>query len=267
MLARVPRLSFERHCAEIVTQTDLFRSVLRDSDTTRPVPSCPGWTLGALARHLGGGHRWVTDIVATRATEPPPDDSFRDVVREVEQSPAELDDWLGEGAESLTATLLAAGPEATVWTPLPDGTPAFFARRFAHETAIHRADATLAAVVEYALAEDVALDALDEWMELGSLPQMFDFHPHRRELLGPGRTLHFHATDTAPESAAEWVVDLTGDTLAWRNGHEKAAVAVRGPLIELLLLVYGRRSVATAGVEVLGDRALLDFWLARVAFR
>jgi uncharacterized protein (TIGR03083 family) len=266
MLGRVPRLSFERHCAEIVAQTDLFRSTLRDADTTLRVPSCAGWTLGALARHLGGGQRWAADIVATRAAQPPPDDSFRDVVRDVEQSPAELDDWLAEGAGHLAATLLAAGPDATVWTPLPDGSPAFFARRFAHETAIHRADATLAAGVPFALAEDVALDALDEWMELGSLPQMFDFHPHRRELLGPGRTLHFHATDSAPEAAAGWAVDLTGDTLAWRNGHEKAAVAVRGRLTELLLLIYGRGSVASAGVDVIGDRALLDFWLARVAF-
>ena len=61
-------------------------------------------------------------------------------------------------------------------------------------------------------------------------------------------------------------MDLTGDLIAWRRAHEKAAVAVRGPLTNLLLLVYGRLSVDTAGVEVLGDAKLLDFWLERVAF-
>ena len=118
----------------------------------------------------------------------------------------------------------------------------------------------------YSLDEEVALDALDEWMELGSLPMHFEIRPWIRDLLGPGRTLHFHATDTAPEARAEWVVDLTGDTLQWRRTHEKAAVAVRGPLTELLLLVYKRRSVRGEDLAVVGDEKLLDFWLEYVGF-
>jgi hypothetical protein len=31
-------------------------------------------------------------------------------------------------------------------------------------------------------------DAMDEWMELGSLPMHFELDPSLRELLGPGRT-------------------------------------------------------------------------------
>ena len=142
----------------------------------------------------------------------------------------------------------------------------FWARRFAHETLLHRADAALALGVDFAVTPELAIDAIDEWMELGSLPQMFDFHPHRRELLGPGRTLHLHATDVPSGAGAEWLVDLTGDLLAWRRAHDKAAVAVRGPVAELLLLVYGRLPVDEAGVEVLGDAKLLDFWLERVSF-
>ncbi|HEY2286161.1 MAG TPA: hypothetical protein VGH88_10510, partial [Streptosporangiaceae bacterium] len=85
-------------------------------------------------------------------------------------------------------------------------------------------------------------------------------------LLGPGRTLHFHATDTPPEAAAEWVVDLTGDVITWRRAHEKAAVAVRGPLTELLLVIYKRRPVRGPGIDIIGDERLLDFWLERVSF-
>lgn len=84
-----------------------------------------------------------------------------------------------------------------------------------------------------------------------------------RELLGPGRTPHLHATDM-PE--AEWVVDLTGDAITWRRAHEKAAVAVRGPLTELLLIIYRRRSARGDDIEILGDAELLDFWLDRVGF-
>ncbi|MEH1012760.1 maleylpyruvate isomerase family mycothiol-dependent enzyme [Micromonospora sp. CPCC 206060] len=260
-------LSYERYCAEIGNQSDLLAAGIRDADLTTAVASCPGWNVGQLVRHLGGGHRWVEEIVRTRATGPLPDDDFRDLSGYCAEDPVKLGPWLVEGAGQLAGTLRAAGPGSdAAWTPVPDGTSTFWARRFAHETLIHRADAILALGAEFTVEPDVAVDALDEWMELGSLPQMFDFHPERRELLGPGRTLHFHATDTAPDAGAEWLVDLTGDRLAWRRAHEKAAVAVRGPLTELLLVVYGRRPVDEATVEVLGDRPLLHFWLERNGF-
>lgn len=41
----------------------------------------------------------------------------------------------------------------------------------AHETVIHRTDATLAVGLDFVVAEEVAVDAFDEWMELDSLPQ------------------------------------------------------------------------------------------------
>lgn len=138
-------------------------------------------------------------------------------------------------------------------TPIAANTPVFWARRFLHETLIHRADATLAVGAEFTADEDVAIDAIDEWMELGSLPQILDVHPQQRELLGPGRTLHFHATDTGPEASAEWLVDLTGDTIVWRRAHEKAAVAARGPLTDLLL-TSGCSGSASADWRRLGAR-------------
>lgn len=255
-------LSHDRHCAEIVEQTDLLRFLVKDADLTVPVPSCPGWTLNQLLRHLGGGQRWAEEIVRTRATGPLPDDHFRDLSGYVGDDGAELGAWLAAGAARLAGTLRAAGPEAELWTAVPGRTSSFWARRFAHETLIHRADAFLAVGAEFTADEEVALDALDEWMELGSLPMMSELHPRRRELPGPGRTLHLHATDTE----AEWLVDLTGEAMAWRNTHEKAAVAVRGPLLELLLLVYRRRPARGADLEIFGDADLLDFWLDRVGF-
>jgi uncharacterized protein (TIGR03083 family) len=259
-------LSFDRYCAEIVVQTDLLRSRLEGADLTAPVPSCPDWNLGQLLRHLGGGHRWVETIARTRAAQPPSDEQVRDVSRHRDADPAVLNAWLAEGAAQLAETLRDAGPDAEMWTPVPGETPVFWARRFTHETVIHRADATLAVGAEFSLDEEVALDALDEWMELGSLPQLFEIHPERRELLGPGRTLHFHARDTAPEAAAEWLIDLTGDAIVWRRRHEKAAVAVHGPLTDLLLVIYRRRPARSEGIDILGDVRLLDFWLERVGF-
>ena len=71
-----------------------------------------------------------------------------------------------------------------MWTPVPGYDGDFWPRRFAHEALVHRADAALALGVPFAAEADVAADAIDEWMELGSLPMMLDAEPALRELLG-----------------------------------------------------------------------------------
>jgi uncharacterized protein (TIGR03083 family) len=258
-------LSYDRYCDEIVTQAGLLRAAIEGADLTAPVPSCPGWNAGQLVRHVGGAHRWAAEAVRRRVAEPFTE-QFRDLSEFTSEDPAVAGPWLAEGAAALAAVLREAGPGAPMWTPVPGGSTDFYARRFTHETAVHRADGTLALGRPYLLDPVIAIDGIDEWMELGSLPMHFDMHPQMRELIGPGRTVHLHATDTAPEAAAEWVVDLTGEQIAWRRAHEKAAVAVRGPLTDLLLLVYKRRPARGAGIEVLGDAGLLDFWLERVSF-
>jgi uncharacterized protein (TIGR03083 family) len=258
-------LSYDRYCDEIVTQAGLLRAAIEGADLTAPVPSCPGWNAGQLVRHVGGAHRWAAEAVRRRVAEPFTE-QFRDLSEFTSEDPAVAGPWLAEGAAALAAVLREAGPGAPMWTPVPGGSTDFYARRFTHETAVHRADGTLALGRPYLLDPVMAIDGIDEWMELGSLPMHFDMHPQMRELIGPGRTVHLHATDTAPEAAAEWVVDLTGEQIAWRRAHEKAAVAVRGPLTDLLLLVYKRRPARGAGIEVLGDAGLLDFWLERVSF-
>lgn len=65
-----------------------------------------------------------------------------------------------------------------------------------------------------------------------------------------------------------------GDHIVWHRVQEGSthgetagragAVSVRGPLTDLLLLVYRRRP--PAGLDVLGDADLLDHWLSLVKF-
>jgi len=265
---RTAPLSYNRLCDEIAAQTDALRSHIRGADMTAPVPTCPDWNLGQLLRHLGGAQRSAERIVRTRATEPPSGEAWRDVSGNTDEDAAVLDAWLAEGAAQLADTLRDAGPTAKVWTPVPGGaqTAVFHARRITHETLIHRSDAAIAVGAEFLVDDEVAIDAVDEWMMLGSLPMHFEVHPWMRELLGPGRTLHFHATDTAPELAAEWLIDLTGDVIVWRRAHEKATVAVRAPLTDLLLVIYRRLPVLGEGIDIFGDEQLLDFWLERVSF-
>lgn len=253
-------MDFHEHCTEIVTQTELLVTGTKGADLRAPVPSCPGWTLGMLLRHIGGGHRWVEEVVRTRATGYLPDDQVRKL--EGDDSADPPGSWLTAGATQLADTLRAAGPDADVWTPLDSTSCSFWARRFAHETLVHRADATLATGSGFAVADEVALDAIDEWMELDALPQHFEWKPQKRELLGPGRTLAFEATD----ADAAWFVDLTGDVITWHRGRARAAVTVRGPLTDLLLVVYRRREARGETVEIRGDEALLDLYLGHVGF-
>ena len=138
----------------------------------------------------------------------------------------------------------------------------FWARRFANETLVHRADATLAAGAEFVVAPEVAEEGIDEWMELDAMPQHFELKPQKRELLGPGRTLAFEATD----AEASWFVDLTGPVINWRRRTGPGAVTLRGALTDLLLVIYRRKAVPGPGIDVLGDYTLLDFWLGHVAF-
>ncbi|MET7420181.1 maleylpyruvate isomerase family mycothiol-dependent enzyme [Dactylosporangium sp. NPDC005555] len=250
-------MRFEDHCGWIVTQTELLVADLgAGASQAAPVPSCPGWTLGALLRHVGGGHRWAARIVRTRATQFLPDGIVRDVDGD-DTGPIPAG-WLLDGARELAGALTAAGPDAAVWTPFEAGGMPFWARRFAHETLMHRADACLAAGVPFEVGTDVALDALDEWMELDAHPVHFDLDPAKRAILGPGRTVAL----VAPEEG--WFVDLTGDVNTWRRGTGPAAVTVRAPLRELLLLVYRRRD--PDGLRIDGDADLLRHWLRHVAF-
>lgn len=260
-------IAFEDQCAQIVAQTELLLADVQNADLTTAVPSCPGWNVGQLLRHLGGGQRWAAAMVTQNATEWLPDNDFRDLSRYANEDIAVVGPWLAESARLLAGALRAAGPDSPVTTgPIGADVAAFYARRFMNETAVHRADATLAVGAPYRLDDTVAMDALDEWMWLGALPMHFEFHPQVRELLAPGRTVHLHATDTAPELGAEWVIDLTGDVITWRRAHEKSAVAIRGPLVELLLTAYRRRPLDAGRVEVLGDGDLAAFWLERVSF-
>ena len=65
----MPAPGYDRFFAELRGCTAEFARII-DGDLERPVPTCPGWRFQQLATHLGRGHRWAAQIVATRATMP-----------------------------------------------------------------------------------------------------------------------------------------------------------------------------------------------------
>ncbi|WBB59673.1 maleylpyruvate isomerase family mycothiol-dependent enzyme [Streptomyces sp. WMMC500] len=262
------RLPYDRYCGEVVAQTDLLRRTVRGADPGTRVPTCPDWDVGELAVHVGGAHRWAAELVRTRATDELAEEDVPGFTGPRPRTAAALDGWLAEGADLLAAELRAAGADARVWTWAAERRAAFWARRMTHETVVHRADAEGAAGVEFAVAADVAADAVDEWLEILEFAQRggdADLAALRAPELA-GSDIHVHATDTPPDVAAEWLIELGAAGFGWRREHAKAAVALRGPLADLLRVLYRRLPPDSDRVEVLGEPEPLNRWLAATAW-
>ncbi|WP_053848438.1 maleylpyruvate isomerase family mycothiol-dependent enzyme [Streptomyces sp. NRRL B-24085] len=254
-------LPHDRYCDEIAHQVGLLRALVTSgADLSATVPTCPDWSLEQLVRHTGGALRWVELMVRTRARAEVPED--RVPSGEGPEDAGALDAWLAETGEMLVAALREAGPDAPVWSWSGLPTSGFWARRMTHELTVHRADAALAAGQPYEVAADIAADAVDEWLQIVEFAQRTMPDDAAGELRGPGRSIHLHATD------GTWgtVVELTEDVIVWRRGHEKATVALRGPLTAVLLAFYRRLPLDSPELEVVGDRKLLEFWLERATF-
>jgi uncharacterized protein (TIGR03083 family) len=261
----VTLLGHDRYCDEIIAQTDLFRDLLKGRDLSVTVPTCPDWTLAELARHIGGHLRSVETAVRTGTAVRDPGRQVPDAAGPDGDDPATLDAWLADAAARFAATLRDAGPAAEAWVWAFQRSTAFWARRAAQDLVIHRADAAGTVHADYTVAPELAADAIDELLELFSDPDVAASSPRLAELRGPGRSIHLHATDTEPGLAAEWLIELGTDGFTWRRGHEKATVALRGPLTDVLRVFYRRLPADSERVEVLGEAALLDFWLERVS--
>jgi uncharacterized protein (TIGR03083 family) len=206
---------------------------------TLDVPTCPGWSLERLVGHVGRVYRWTAAWVATGSGE-----------RQLEQPPAgeAVLGWTHDALELLVDVLGAADPDAVVATWSGEQPAAFWPRRMAIETAVHRWDAQHAAGDPAPVDAALAVDAIDEMLAV--------IAPWRgtAELGHTGQTLHIHATDTP----GEWFIRLAAEGLEVERTHAKGDVAVRGPASDLLLVLYNR--LGTDTVDVFGDAGLLERW-------
>lgn len=215
----------------------------------RPVPTCPGWTTERLVGHIGRTHRWTAGWVSTGES---PD---------VEDAPTgeAVVTWAREGLEQLLSAIDALDADSEVETWLDRQPAVFWARRMAVETALHRVDAESAAGDVTPIDTDLAADAIDELFEVvltysgtGDLPRT-------------GATIHLHATDDTlaeVDGAGEWLITLGPDGVSVTHEHAKGDVAVRGPVSDLLLLLWNRRD--HEGLQVFGDDAVLADWRTHV---
>lgn len=243
--------------AALLDQTRVFGELIRSADPATPVPTCPGWTLKHLFRHVGRGNRWAAQIIADhRASEldprmvrdgKPPDD------------PDAAIDWLNDGAQLIIDAVEVVG-SVRVWTFIGPRPAGWWIRRRLHEATVHRADAAHAVGNGFELAPELAADAISEWIEL--MANMSTEPPP----LERGQTMHLHATDDGLGPTGEWTIVHDEDGVWWSHNHGKGAVALRGPATDLMLAITRRKTATDLGLDMFGDSAVWDQWLTRTQF-
>jgi uncharacterized protein (TIGR03083 family) len=212
-----------------------------------PVPTCPGWQVRDLVAHTGRVHRWAASFVATARTAPPTSEA------ELATPPddGELLSWFRAGHAALVHTLQTASPDVECWAFLPAPSPlAFWARRQAHETAIHRLDAESAGGTAPTFATRFAVDGIDELL-LG-----FFSRARSRLVADPPVSLGLQATDADDDTA--WTIAVGASSRDVNRGVARGTCVVGGPASDLYQLLWNRRDAT--GLQVSGDKRVLDLW-------
>jgi uncharacterized protein (TIGR03083 family) len=231
----------------------LARAALHAADPKAPVPTCPGWTVADLTRHLAEVYLHKADSVRLGSfPEPRPSERI---------SPEPLA-ALDEAAAELERQFAARPPghHAPTWHR-PNQTVGFWMRRMAHETAIHRIDAELAAGIPVSpIPADLALNGIDEILKLFIAYGSMTWPEELGGLLDDPDQHHVLIT-TEPadrEPARAWTVAAHPDSVSAVDAdpdEPDAALTVFGQPAAVLRWLWNRPEPGT--VHIAGDPLLL----------
>ena len=236
-----------------LTKSTYLDAIRRDGDSFlhaasrdlgRRVAATPDWTLGDLVGHLGSVHRNISAWVRagksgapTKGVTPPDDGTILD--------------WYAEGLAELLLVLSASQPGDQVWNwSTQPHVASFWYRRAAHETAMHRWDAQLAAHGHPdAFDSRFAADGVDEVLAVHLVADRLE-----TSLPEQAGRVHVRCDDTGDE----WLVELLDDgavDLHRRGGEADATLA--GTASDLLLALWGRQPLESERLRVTGDTTLV----------
>ncbi len=236
--------------------TAAFADAVAGLDPQATVPTCPEWRVRDLVGHIGQAHRWSAELVRSRTAAAPPDP--------LDSRPGRPQDWAGwlrAGATELVDAITDVGAETPVWTFLGEAPARFWLRRMLADTAVHQADAAIAAGQAFTIAPDLAADTISEGLDLLSSAAVADLKPALAELRGDGQRIQLQ-----PEEGAGWSITRTPTGVTWERRTADADVVVAAPVRELLLVFSRRIAPDDRRLTITGDRALLDHWWAHTAF-
>jgi uncharacterized protein (TIGR03083 family) len=247
-------MKITEHIDALQREGRLLAAAAMQTDLDAPIPTCPGWRMRDLVRHVGGVHRWATGYVGDRRTEPW-DVDLDDIVG---TWPADVDliDWFRVGHKRLVHTLATAPADLDCFSFLAAPSPlAMWARRQAHETAIHRVDAESPGGTITDFQPEFAADGVDE------LLSCFVTRPHRGPKSSRQCSIHVHAADTGDD----WHLQISPEVLVTSHRSGPADCTIKAAAGDLYLLLWNRRG--DAGISVEGDRDLLALWRESVQIR
>lgn len=206
-------------------------------DHNRPVPACPGWTVGEVLRHLGVVFRVVRRWIQEGRR---PSDVASEPVD------GDLDAWYSHSWRDLF-NVLASQPYTTqvaTWSPWED-TLGFWRRRMTHEASIHALD-VLAAVPGHATpwtaSDALASDGIDEALRLWLGTRL------GRCVGGSGQVIRVEA------SQQSWTVGLHPSIVEFHHRARSADARVSGRAEELYAWLWGR----TDDVTIDGDHSAVN---------
>ncbi len=244
-------MEISQHIGHLEHDGSLLAGAAARAGLDAPVPACRPWRVGDLLRHLAHVHRWAAGHVtgqrvrgAGRKSEAeilasgPPDD--------------ELIGWYRAAHADLVTALRTTPPGVPGGAFLPAPSPlAFWARRQAHETAVHRFDVQDAAGQAGSFDPGFAADGIDE------LLMGFAYRDRAEPARGGTRVLQVRTSDTGDG----WQVEIGPEGITdVRRATGEGDCVLDGPAGQLYLVLWNRRPVTGDGVTVTGQDDLLRFW-------
>ncbi len=153
-------MEYAEYLEETRKQAAALRAAAVAAGPGAEVPTCPGWTVHRLVRHIARVQAQVVlSLDADPAGEAP----------RTERPPEDWDELLAfwdDTVETVVAELGRRGPGQPAWAFAGFSGTTFWARRQAHETAVHRLDAEHAAhgadVPHLVFEPEPAADGIDE---------------------------------------------------------------------------------------------------------
>jgi uncharacterized protein (TIGR03083 family) len=249
-------LSLDDHVAALLHSGGVLRDAADRAGLDAPVPTCPVWDVRKLVIHQGAVHRWAAANLRGE------DDHRTDDSKAEAERATDLLAWFSAGLEALVDTIRTTTDDAQAMTFLDDAPPPrrFWARRQAHETTIHSADA-VAAVLGYwpttadlAVRPELAADGIDE------LLCGFITRGNGAVRVGEPLTMVVVTDDTGHA----WTVRIAEGSLTTTAGAGDGADAtLSGTASQLYLGLWNR----TDEITVRGRDDVVELWRSQVRVR
>ncbi|WP_405060699.1 maleylpyruvate isomerase family mycothiol-dependent enzyme [Kribbella sp. NBC_01505] len=240
-------LSAEYYLEQLTAEAARLREVAQ-LGLDAPVPSCPGWTVETIVRHVAQVYLHKIEVLRLGALPEP-------------WPPAGVDDrdafeLFDESLAALLVALRKAGTSQQTWTFSPaDSTTGFWFRRMAMETVVHRIDVELAYDVVTPIAAELALDGIDEvlYPSLGGpwWEENWTKHP-------------IDATVRLTAEGRSWTVGADATSVTVTQGAEgEVAAEIFGDAGAVYLWMWGRTS--DDAIQVAGPEDVVQAFRGRLS--